>query len=342
MAQKLKLRSDGRFVKTITDKKTKKRIFFYGDSERELNQKILAYERKRELGRTFAEVAEEWWGEALKALSPSSYRGYRVAKERAVEEFGDMPIKDITARDINALVLSLASKGYAKATVRNYKIVVNRIFSHALREGDINYSPSAAVDLPHHLKTNKRHAATPNDEAIIKQSADVWLMPYFALMSGLRKGELLALQWRDVDFSKNIIYVTKSVYYNNAPVIKSTKTESGIRIVPLLKPLKSVLQAHQANARPELFILSGTATPLTNKQFRTRLKNFQEKTGITATLHQLRKSFATFAVKEGVPPKTLQSILGHKNISTTLDIYTEVRKESIDSAADILNAALGV
>ena len=93
---------------------------------------------------------------------------------------------------------------------------------------------------------------------------------------------------------------------------------------------------------PENFILSDDGKkPLSQKRFRTLLKHYSEATGITSTMHQLRKSFATVAVKAGVPPKTLQAILGHKNISTTLDIYTEVRKESIDSAAEILNLEFG-
>lgn len=332
-------RADGRLVRTITDPRTKKKVYFYGETEREINRKILDYNRKVEQGRTFAEVADEWWGEALETLSPSSHRGYRVAKNRAVQKFGTSPISDISARDISAYMNTLAALGYAKATVRNHKIVINRIFAHAMSEGDINHSPATSVEIPRNLRTKKRHAATPIDESIIMRSADVWLMPYMALMTGLRKGELLALQWKDIDFKKSIISVTKSVYYNNAPTIKSTKTESGQRIVPLLKPLRSVLEQRAASSDPECFILSDDVTPLTQKRFRTREKHFKEQTGITATLHQLRKSFATIAVKEGVQPKILQSILGHKNISTTLDIYTEVRKESIDTAAEILNAA---
>ena len=67
----------------------------------------------------------------------------------------------------------------------------------------------------------------------------MWALPYIALMTGMRRGEILALQWKDVDFEKNMIHVTKSIAYEgNAPVVKNTKTKSGQRVVPLLNELK--------------------------------------------------------------------------------------------------------
>lgn len=340
MKQHYTRRADGRYVKAVVDRRTGKKIYFYGKTERELTHKLLEYTERAECGRTFAEVADEWWGEAYEIISPTSVRGYRVAKERAVEEFGDSYIKDITARDITAFLRRLAAKDLAKSTVKNHKIIINRIFNYAVREGDVKYTPTQGVEIPRGLKQKRRTSATVEDEATIKRTANIWIMPYMALMTGLRKGELLALQWKDIDFENNIITVTKSLYYEGSAHIKTPKTESGNRIVPLLAPLKEEL-APKIGA-PENFILSDDGKkPLSQKRFRTLLKHYSEATGITSTMHQLRKSFATVAVKAGVPPKTLQAILGHKNISTTLDIYTEVRKESIDSAAEILNLEFG-
>lgn len=329
-------RNDGRLSRIITDPRTGKRIYFYGKTDRELNRKILDYTRKAELGRTFAEVADEWWGEAYDAISPTSVRGYRVAKDSALEYFGDMTIREITARDVYAYMQMLAAKQYAKKTVKNYKIVLNRIFAHALREGDIQQSPASYVDIPRGLKEKRRTAATVSDEETILESADVWLFPYMALLTGLRKGELLALQWKDIDFKENLISVSKSLYYEGGAHIKSTKTEAGERLVPLLAPLKIKLEP--LKKKSDDYVLGECpGKPLSQKRFRTLEKHFHEATGTTATMHQLRKSYATIAVKEGVQPKVLQTVLGHKDISTTLNIYTEVRKESISSAGALLD-----
>lgn len=331
-------RADGRYVKTIVDQRTGKKLYFYANTERELTQKILEYTDKAEKGRLFSEVAEEWWSEACEEISPTSVRGYRVAKEKAVAAFGTAHIREITARDINVYLRQLAKSGLAKSTVKNYKIVLNRIFNHAIREGDIMYTPTQGVEIPRGLPQNRRTAATPEDEDVIRRTADVWIMPYMALMTGMRKGELLALKWKDIDFDNNIIHVTKSLYYEGGSGIKEPKTESGNRIVPLLAPLKAELEKLKGPA--ENYVLSDDGSkPLSQKRFRTLDKHYKQKTDITATMHQLRKSFATIAVKNGVQPKILQSVLGHKNISTTLDIYTDVRKESIDEVADIMNKA---
>ena len=333
---KLKPRADGRFRKTITDEKTGKRIYFYGATEREINRKILDYERRAVNGPTFAEVADEWWRIAYDVISPTSVRGYRVAMQTAVKEFGSTYVTEITARDVSLYLMRLGNLGYAKSTVKNYKIVLNRIFHHALIEGYIQFSPSSSAEIPRGLKTKRRTSASDTDEEIIKKTADVWIMPYMALMTGLRKGELLALQWKDIDFDNNFISVTKSLYYEGGAHIKSTKTEAGERIVPLLEPLKEKLLP--LKKKPDYYVLSDydPKAPLSQKRFRTHLKHYQEETGVTATMHQLRKSFATVSVKVGLEPKVLQSIMGHKNITTTYNIYADVRRDSIIAAAQKL------
>ncbi|MBQ8528493.1 MAG: site-specific integrase [Clostridia bacterium] len=332
-------RSDGRIVRTITDPRSGKRVYFYGSTEREINRKILDYTRKAEQGRTFAEVADAWWKIAYDAISPTSVRGYRVAKERAVKEFGSLPVSSIAPRDISAYLNRLGEQGYAKSTVKNYKIVISRIFNRALLDGDISFSPTVGVEIPRGLRAKKRTSATEDDEERIRKTADVWIMPYMALMTGLRKGELLALQWRDIDFNNRIITVSKSLYYEGGAHIKSTKTEAGTRIVPLLAPLAQKLLPLKKS--PSDYVLSDTGDkPLSGKRFRTLLKHYQEQTGVTASMHQLRKSFATVSVKAGIEPKVLQSIMGHKNITTTYNIYADVRKDSIDDAGAKLTAIL--
>lgn len=333
----MKKRADGRYRRKLVDKNGKN-VYFYGETQREVNLKIMEYKEREAHGRPFSAVAEEWWGDALENISPTSVRGYRVAKERAIEEWGSTAIREINARMIGAYLFKLAKQGYAKKTVKNHKIVVNRIFHHALMMGDVEHLPTVGVEIPRGLQETRRKAASTDDEDIIRNSADLWIMPYMALMTGLRKGELLALQWKDIDFEANHISVTKSLYWEGGAHIKTPKTESGNRIVPLLKPLKEELLKRKGSA-DDYIISDDGAKPLSQKRFRTLEKHFKEATGITCTMHCLRKSFATIAVRENLPPKLLQAIIGHKNIQTTLDIYAEVRKESIDISGEILNNA---
>lgn len=335
---KLKQRSDGRFVKTMTDPRSGKRIWFYGNSEREINRKIMEYKGQTEDGKTFAEVADEWWKEAEPNLAWQSVKTYKPAWVRVTQEFGKTPIKNIKPNDISLFLKKMGQKNFAAKTISNQKTVINLIFNHATNKNYIEINPCASCQTPKDLKKTTRTAASPSDEELVKNSADIWLFPYIAIMTGMRKGEILALKWKDVDFANDIIHVTKSVYHEgNRPYIKEPKTAAGIRIVPLLNPLKETLQAHGIH-NPEDFIISDDGIkPLTNKRFETLYTNFKKQTGVTCTAHQLRHSFATIAFECGVPVKSVQEILGHKQISTTMDLYTDFRKKSLNDAAELLN-----
>ena len=339
--EKLKPRADGRLCKAITDPKTKKRVYFYGATEREINRKIIEYTTKQEMGRTFGEIADKWWEEAEPDLAHQTLRGYRPALKRALAEFGSMHIKSITSSDISRFYKELAAKKFTLKTISNNRIILNQVFEYAILYKDIEHNPCASAKMPKADKANKNRPlspASPEDEERVLTSDHPWFFPLFALLTGLRKGELLALQWKDIDFENNIIYVTKSIgHQGDRPFIKEPKTEAGKRIVPLLNDLKEFL-LKQPNKKPDHFIVSDTGKePLTNRRYQTLSKHYKEQTGTTCTAHRLRHSFATNAYEKNVDVKGIQEIVGHKHISTTMNTYTHFRKESIKKAAEKLN-----
>ena len=335
-------RKDGSLCSTITDSRTGKRVYFYGRSQREIKQKILQYQNEKTIGRTFIEVSQAWWLTSVDHLADQSVRTYKQGLNRANEHFGEKPIKSIVPRDITQFLARVAQRGYAQKTLSNQRLVLNLICEYAVVMGDIEYNPCASVKAPRNLAKKTREAASVQDEQIIRSNTDAWLFPFFALMTGMRKGEILALQWKDVDFEQNLIRVSKSVSHNgDRPSIKEPKTAAGIRSVPLLAPLKERLQSVRGR-RPNHYIFSDDGkTPLTNRRYITLYSHFQKQTGVSCTAHQLRHSFATIAFEHGIPVKSVQEILGHKQISTTMDIYTDFRKSALDEAANTLNAAFG-
>lgn len=334
---KIKQRADGRYVRTVTDPRTGKRVYIYGKTEREIRKKLLTYTQKAASSRTFKDVADEWWETAERELAKQSVRTYNQALNRALEEFADTTITDISAIDIDRFLKRVASKGFAQKTVSNQKLVLNQIFKHAILENDIPYNPCVSVSIPKNLPKTTRNAAPPEEEALVLKTAEVWLFPTVAALTGMRKGEILALQWRDIDFDKNIINVSKSVGHDgNTPFVKSTKNGES-RVVPLLNPLKEALLAVKSRPLNDYIISNDGKSPLTNKRYTTLMNNYRKSTGATCRAHELRHSFATIAFESGLPPKTVQELLGHKQLSTTMDIYTEFRKKSLDGATETLN-----
>ena len=331
----MKKRSDGRLVKKITDPKTKKPVYIYGKTMAEINRKILAHKTTTEQGVEFKEIADLWWDLEVENLSPSTVKGYKCATNRIIKQWGEMYVSDISTCDINRFLTDMAKKGFAKKTVKNHKIIINRIFHFAVLQGACKINPAREAELPRNLKQTIRRPATVTEEQIIKKSADVWLLPYLALTTGMRKGELLGLMWEDVDWKNNVIHVRRSVYYAPAPTIKSPKTEAGVRAIPIIKPLRDELEKRKG--KPNHFVFGGEQ-PMSEKAYRYAYQKFQKETGITATAHQLRKSYATMAVDANVPPDVLKTIIGHRDISTTMNIYAEVRDYRIKEAKDLLES----
>lgn len=329
----MKKRADGRYRKTV-DGKT-----FYGDSEREVYKKILEYTEKKARGAEFSEVADEWWEIEVQKLSPSTIKGYQKATERAKDFFHDYLITDISAADVTRYLHVLARQDFGKKTVKNHKIVISRILHFATVECYIRSNPARDAELPRNLKEKKRRPAPPNEELIIRNtSPDDWQLPFFALLTGMRKGEVLGLKWKDIDLKKGFINVSRSIWYSNgSPNEKSTKTEAGERSIPIVEALKTRIET-MGNHNPEHYVFGGEK-PLTEKAYRYRLKKYNEAHGITSTLHQLRKSFATAAVDANIPADVLKEIIGHKDISTTLNIYSEVREHRIKEAGNALSMA---
>lgn len=334
---KLKKRPDGRYVKTMTDPRTGKRVFFYGQSEREINRQIMEYQSEAERGRSYKKVSEEWWAQTESTLAMQSVRTYNAARLRAEEEFGDTPIKELLPKDILAFLKRLAKQGYAQRTVSNQRLVINRVFQHAVIANDTQFNHCASVETPKGLPKEKRGAASKKDEEIILNLDNIWLFPFIAIMTGMRKGEILALQWKDIDFENNVIYVTKSVAHNgDRPVVKPPKTEAGNRVVPMLQKLRERLLACEKRIPDNYIISDDGKTPLTNRRYITLYDRFRAETGVTCAAHRLRHSFATKAYEGDVPVKSLQHIIGHKQSSTTLDMYTDFRKKSLDTATALL------
>lgn len=332
------VRAGGLLQTSLIDSKTGKRIYFYGKTAREIKQKIFEYKQKQTAGEIFQVISDDWWEEAEPQLAFQSRRGYLQAKKRADLEFADVHVKDIQPKDVTAYLKKISQEYTSQKTVDRYKLILSLIMKYAIELGEIQYNPCSAAKTPKGLEKEKRTSASEEDEKRIKEAKDLWLLPYFALYSGMRKGEILALKWKDVDFENNLIEVYKSVYHEgDRPKLKGTKTEAGTRVIPLLKPLKErLLEIKEED--PERFIFSDDGySPLTNKRYLTNYRHYKEATGITCTAHQLRHSFATIAFENGISPKVVQEILGHKQLSTTMDIYTDFRKSHVKEIADQFN-----
>ena len=237
-----------------------KRVAFRGATDAEVERKMIAYREDVQRGRDFAAVARDFCNDRFPKLAPNTLRSYNAAYDRAVEHFGRLPIRSITPPQIKAYIDKFAP-GRAKKTVITQRQMINMICRWAVEHGDISLNPCAEVTIPRDLKKSYRQPASDEDIQRIREHADTWLLPFFLLYTGLRKGEALAIQGKDINLREREIYVRKSVYYENRkPKIKAPKTESGVRTVPILDPLADKLP-RKLGRESFLFSSDGGLTP---------------------------------------------------------------------------------
>lgn len=324
------LRKDGRYMGFWHDKDGKRHAIYDRDPEKlylKIQQKETADEPP-----TFKDLAEAWEAEHREQISYKTAEAYTAPLRRLIDRFGDQ--ETVTAQEINAFLVDLGKKQYARRSVQMHRDILNMVFNHAIMAGKMTVNPCAAVSVPRNLTTTRREL--PDDaaiEAVKHFDGSFSLFAKICLYAGLRRGEVLALRYEDIDRSAKTIHVTKSVEYvgNNAR-LKKPKTDAGYRDVILLDVLSD--QIPQGTG----YIFSrADGGLLTKAQFRKRWYKYTTEIGYNMTAHQLRHGFATILFEAGIPDKDAQELLGHASIVTTRNIYTHIRKSRRAETAQKLN-----
>ena len=292
----MKKRKDGRYLKVVTI--NGKRLYFYSSksteqqAERDINRQILAYTQQKEKGKLFSDVAEEWENEHFPKIEYNTARRYKVLLNYAVEEFEGVYIKDIQPLDIDQYLNYFVSRDYSSKSIKDTLSVLRLICKYACIKGYIITDPTKYITPPKGKASVKRQALTEEEVKVVKDSVNTeyGLFPFFLLYTGLRRGEALALQFKDIDFKSKEISVYKSIYYeNNKPHIKGTKTENGVRKVVLLDVLANKLPKGRPNAF--VFSMDDGVSPIGRSTFERHWRKYKEETGLDITAHQLRHPY---------------------------------------------------
>ncbi len=334
---KYTIRSDGlhEAIRVINGK----RVAFRGKTDAIVERKMIEYREKVEQGPLFQDVAEDWKEQHYPTLSPATAKGYNASYNRAVERFKNQPIKELKAQGIDALLQRLARQQYSRKVVATQRLVVNLICHFAVMEGIININPCTEVKVPKNLKHTPRELPSDEELEIVKKG---WkdpggLLPYFILYTGCRRGEALALTWKDINWKKKLITINKSVCYGTSgTAIKCPKTPAGTREVILLNKLAEVLPRRIGN---DLIFPGPDGGFIKESTYQGRWNRWRTRVGVTLTAHQLRHGFATMLYEAEIPERDAMDLLGHSDIKLTHNIYTHIRKSRKETTATKLNQA---
>jgi integrase len=293
----------------------------------------------------FDAVADNWHTEHFPTLSPTTQKGYKAAYEEVKEYFGDEYIKKITHKDINKYLKQLPAT-YARKTCSTRLLVLNLIFKYAINEDILEDNPCSYVSVPKGHGATKRRAPTEDEIKKIKAHVDyewqgfsVGLFAVFVLYTGCRKGEALALQFKDIDYKSARININKTVYYEStvSHVKNTPKTQAGERSIIIPKYLLNLLPKGKTTD----YVFSDTRNnPCSRSVYDVGWEHWQKESGVTLTAHSLRHGYSTILHEAGVDVKDAQALLGHADIATTQNIYTDVSNRQKKVAEEKINKYL--
>ena len=367
----IRKRAHGRWEGRYTagyDPKTGKRIIknVLAKTQAEVREKLnRAKEEARllDLTRTEEYTVETWlksWYELYSKpnVRPSTADYYRRSIEQhVVPRIGDIKLKNLTGRDLQKLYKDLLENGRLResqkgkqpglstATVRGIHTMLHNALDRAVKERLILRNPTDDCIVPKLQRQEMKILDPGHMKAYLDAAQARGLLPmfYLELTTGLRKGELVALLWSDLDVANKTISVSKQAAYNTDKqlAIARPKTETSVRRVSIPQETVDLLVAEHAKHPDSPYLFP---SPVTGGMYHPdSVVNLHKKILKDAGLphirfHDLRHTFATVALQNGLDVKTVSAMLGHSDASFTLRTYTHATRQMQEQAAETMGA----
>lgn len=274
---------------------------------------------------------------------PSAIRNLEQAlKLRILPRLGHMMVVELTRGDVQRFVDYLLTTGLNPSTIRNSLNPLRLIYRQAMLYGEVAVNPTTGLQLPAVRGTRDRVAAPEEAARLLELVPDrdraIWAT---AMYAGLRRGEMFALEWSDIDFDRGVINVERGWDVQEGVIFP--KTKAGVRVVPLVRALRPHLLAHQLlTGRREGLVFGRTAeVPFNYNAVSHRADKVWAAAGLRRiTLHECRHTYASLMIAAGVNLKALSTYMGHSSITITLDRYGHLFPGNESQAADLLDAYL--
>ena len=303
-----------------------------------------------------------------RVVEASTMKGYRSAAKHIREGLGDIDMHNLTSDDVTAWLVGLRACGYSLSVQGKDYRLLNMVCRHAVKKHHIQRNPCEDVAAPKQPKASPNaltdeHRARLLEELGRCEATPLVTSAYIALYMGLREGEICGLRWKDVDLSRRIMRVSHAIGQSESGTYeKATKNDASTRTLSIPAPLADKLAARRTRMTGEL---AEAGVVLSTDEFAAlfvvgtidgRYKNPNQlgkewhvlaeahgllgTKGRTVTFHDLRHTFATVAVEQGVDIKSVSSFLGHTNAAMTLNTYASANPNAIAAAAESVGMAM--
>jgi integrase len=274
---------------------------------------------------------------------PSAIRGYEAAlRDHIVPRLGRTRLGDVQHRDVQRIANDLLAEGRDPSTIRNALMPLRVIFRRAAEDGDLAVNPCTHLRLPA-VRGRRERIPSPEEAhrllaALAERDRPIWAT---ALYAGLRRGELMALRWEDVDLAGAVIRIERA-YDDKGHVEVEPKSRAGRRTVPIVGALRDVLlESKTKQGRTDGLVFGDATTPFQPSNLWRRAQRAWKQAGLEPIgLHEARHTFASLLIAARVNAKAITSYMGHASIQTTYDLYGKLMPGSESEAAVLVDAYL--
>lgn len=297
--------------------------------------------------KTIAQIIQLWKADKKQYVKKSSYSAYALLVENhLLPVFGNS--YEISNSEAQAFVFEKLRQGLSQKTIKDILIVLKMVMKFAAKHKWLDYHP---LDIQFPTQREKPIIGVLsrcNQKKVMQHIQSHFtfrnLGVYICLTTGIRIGELCALTWEDIDSDNGIIHIKRTIqriytledgFRKTELLLDTPKTTNSIREIPMNKELLKMVKPVKKLVNSKFFVLTNDHKPTEPRTYRAYYKSLMKELELPdLKFHGLRHSFATRCIESNCDYKTVSVLLGHSNISTTLNLYVhpnlEQKKKAIE------------
>lgn len=297
--------------------------------------------------KTINQITEEWKEEKKKYVKKSTYAAYQLLIQNHIKPyFGDL--YEVNEEKVQQFVFDKLDAGLSEKTIRDIIIVLKMILKFGIKNGYLEY---IQIDAKFPSKQEKK------DLDVLSKADQKKFMEhlrtnftfknlgiFICLSTGMRIGEICGLRWCDVDTAEGVIkvrhtlqriYIIEGETKHTELLLDTPKTANSVRDIPMSSELLKMLKSLNKVVNENYYVISNDIKPIEPRTYRNYYKKLCKQLDIPELkFHGLRHSFATRCIESKADYKTVSVLLGHSNISTTLNLYVHPNKEQKKKTID--------
>lgn len=297
--------------------------------------------------KTINQITEEWKEEKKKYVKKSTYAAYQLLFQNHIKPyFGDL--YEVNEEKVQQFVFDKLDAGLSEKTIRDIIIVLKMILKFGIKNGYLEY---IQIDAKFPSKQEKKDLdvlSKADQKKFMEHLRNNFTFKnlgiFICLSTGMRIGEICGLRWCDVDTVEGVIkvrhtlqriYIIEGETRHTELLLDTPKTANSVRDIPMSSELLKMLKSLNKVVNENYYVISNDIKPIEPRTYRNYYKKLCKQLDIPELkFHGLRHSFATRCIESKADYKTVSVLLGHSNISTTLNLYVHPNKEQKKKTID--------